>query len=253
MEKESTVEKTRNFIGFPQPCQTDSVSAAHVGHVESSNGSPVPVPQIDLIPGLMGLKQTYMIKSASTSLRQKLPTLKFSSSGPLGGTQILARGLISQFTSLSLHYKYLTSCLKMNPLRPNKDESILKDFRRTFSLFWSLQTLLKALLRPSKQIFQTVYRQATAQLNSPAVGVVVGTVPAVSRSTSSQSQCQSWPHPAEHIPDSPGTELSTVGQTGNPHYFYGFYTEKFHPLGASTSLPCIPWTNSGQPETETKN
>ena len=116
--EQTQVENTRNCIGFPHLCQTDSVSAAHVAHlapaahvesialctVESSNGFPVPVPQIDLIPGLMDLKQINTIKSglfcfildaptgflvvASTSLRQMLPTLKFSSSGLLGGTQI---------------------------------------------------------------------------------------------------------------------------------------------------------------------
>ena len=94
--------RTRNFIECPQPCQTDSVSDAHVGHVES-NGSPAPVPQIDLIPGSMGLKQRNMIKSVSTSRCQMLPTLKFSSAGPLEGTQILARVLNSQFTYLPLH------------------------------------------------------------------------------------------------------------------------------------------------------
>ena len=108
---------------------------------------------------------TRFLVVASTSLRQMLPTLKFSSSGPLGVRKILARGLISQFTSLSLHYKYLTSCLKMNPLHPGKDESILTDFGRTFPLFWSLQTLLKALLRPSKQIFQWLKSHTSSHCN----------------------------------------------------------------------------------------
>ena len=33
----------------------------------------------------------------------------------------------------------------MNPLRPGKDESILTDFRRTFPLLWSLQTLFNSM------------------------------------------------------------------------------------------------------------
>ena len=60
---ESIPTQTRDFIGFPQHCQTNSVFAVHVGHVKSANGSSAPAPQIDLISGPMDLKPKHMIKS----------------------------------------------------------------------------------------------------------------------------------------------------------------------------------------------
>ena len=187
------------------------------------------LPQINLLLGLMGLKQTNMIKSglfcfildaptgflvvASTSLHQMLPTLKFSSSGPLGGTQILARVLNSQFTYLSLHIQYLTSSLKMNPLRPDKDEPNLSDF--------------------------------------PAVAATKPELVPVSRPSGSQSQGQSWPLPAGHIPGSPGTKLSTAGQTENSVCNHSFFTEEIHPSGAGTSSAMHTVETFGKPKENT--